>query len=92
MELAIGRYVRENEDLVVAGTPQLVLRRTYYSGWRVPAPFGVGTMQAADWYVVGDGKTFQWVRLVRPGETQIRFERTSPGSTVLNAHVQARVE
>ncbi len=74
MELAIGRYIRENEDLVVAGTPPLVLRRTYYSGWRAPAPFGIGTTQAADWFVVGDGKTFQSAGLVRPGQAQLRFE------------------
>lgn len=42
-------------------------------------------MQAADWYIVGDGKTFQWVSLVRPGQAQIRFDRTSVGSTVFNA-------
>ncbi len=40
---------------------------------------------AGEWYVVGDGKKFQWAALIRPGESHIRFERTSPGSSVFNA-------
>jgi YD repeat-containing protein len=85
VDLSSGRYVRENEDLVVPGTPALVLRRTHYSGWRVPKAFGIGAMQAADWYVIGDGRSFQWAALVRPGQPEIRFQRTSPGSSLINA-------
>ena len=41
--LSSGTYVREDEDLVVRGTPALILRRTYLSGYRAPKEFGIGT-------------------------------------------------
>ena len=85
VSLNVGLYTRENEDLVVPGTPALVLRRTYISGFRAAKEFGIGTTQAGEWYLVGDGKTFQWAALIRPGEYRVRFERTSSGTSLLNA-------
>ena len=67
VSLDIGLYFRENEDLVVPGTPGLVLRRSYASSYRTPREFGVRTTHAAEWFVIGDGKQFQWAELVRPG-------------------------
>jgi YD repeat-containing protein len=90
VSLDIGRYFRMNDDLVVDGTPPLVLRRTYVSGFRASKEFGIGTTQAGEWYVVGDAKHFQWAALIRPGESRIRFERTSWGTTVHNAMFQHR--
>jgi YD repeat-containing protein len=85
VSLGIGLYFRENEDLVVPGTPALILRRSYASSYRTPREFGIGTTQAAEWFVIGDAKRFQWAELVRPGESRIRFERTSAGTSFFNA-------
>ena len=90
VDLDVGHYVRENEDLVVPGTPFLVLRRTYISGFRTAKEFGIGTTHADAWYIVGDGKRFQWAALIRPGSYRVRFERTSSGTSVLNAMYQHR--
>ncbi len=90
VNLNVGLYVRQNEDLVVPGTPPLVLRRTYISGFRVAKQFGIGTTHADEWYLVGDGKRFQWSALIRPGEYRVTFERTSSGTTVMNAMYQHR--
>jgi YD repeat-containing protein len=40
---------------------------------------------ASEWYLRGDGKEFQWSELIRPGDTWIRFERTSSGTSIFNA-------
>jgi hypothetical protein len=40
IDLPTGLYVRVNEDLVVQGSPLLVLRRTYLSGFRESREFG----------------------------------------------------
>jgi YD repeat-containing protein len=90
VSLDIGLYFRDNDDLFVPGTPALVLRRHYVSSYRAPGAFGVGTTQAADWFVIGDGRQFQWAELVRPGESRIRFERTSAGTSSLNAMFEHR--
>jgi hypothetical protein len=37
VDLRTGLYIRRNEDVVVRGTPALVLRRTYLSGYREPS-------------------------------------------------------
>jgi len=85
VSLDIGLYFRENEDLVVPGTPGIVLRRSYASSYRASREFGVGTTLVSEWSVIGDGKQFQWAELVRPGESRVRFERTSAGTSVSNA-------
>ena len=40
--------------------------------------------------MIGDGRQFQWAELVRPGESRIRFERTSAGTSSLNAMFEHR--
>jgi YD repeat-containing protein len=90
VDLSLGMYVRENEDLIVRGTPPLVLRRVYISGYRISRQFGIGAMHDGEWYVIGDGASFQWAALVRPGLPQIRFERTSSGTSVMNAMFEHR--
>ena len=82
IDLPTGLYIRRNDDIVVEGTPALVLRRTYLSRDRVSRHFGIGTTHDGEAYLTGDGKQFQWMLLVLPGGTQVRFERTSPGSTM----------
>lgn len=90
VSLDIGRYFRMNEDLIVRGTPPLVLRRTYASGYRASKEFGIGTTHADEWYLTGDGKHFQWAALTRPGQYPVRFDRISSGRSVFNAMYQHR--
>jgi YD repeat-containing protein len=90
IDLSTGLYIRENEDLIVRGTPALILRRTYISRFRESKQFGVGAMHNGEWYVIGDGTRFQWAALIRPGEARITFERTSPGTSFLNALFEHR--
>jgi YD repeat-containing protein len=85
IDLSTGLYVRENEDLVVRGTPPLILRRTYLSGYRVSRQFGIGATHDGERYLRGDGSRFQWAELVEADGSRVAFRRTSPGSSVFNA-------
>jgi YD repeat-containing protein len=85
VDLGTGLYVRENEDLLVDGTPPLVLRRTYLSGYRVSRQFGIGTTHNGEESLAGDRERFQWVALFLARGTRINFKRVSPGTSVLNA-------
>ena len=85
IDLATGLYTRENDDLVVQGSPVLVLRRTYLSGYRVSKQFGIGTTHRGEEYLIGDGETFQWASLILARGSRINFKRTTPGNTILNA-------
>ena len=82
VDLATGLYFREDEDLVVGGTPALVLRRTYLSGYRVSKQFGIGATHNGELYLHGD---LQQISLILARGTRITFDRTSPGSLYLNA-------
>jgi YD repeat-containing protein len=91
IDLGTGLYIRQNEDLVVRGTPALILRRTYLSGYRVSRHFGVGTTHDGEWYLIGDAERFQWVELILANGARVRFERTSRGSSYSNAMFEHRV-
>ncbi len=82
--LSVGIYVRENEDLIVRGTPALILRRTYLSGYRTPKQFGIGTTHTGEQYLAGDER-FQRVSLIQANGSRIEFARTSPGTSFVNA-------
>lgn len=90
VDLATGLYIREDDDLVVEGTPPLVLRRTYLSRYRVSREFGVGTSHNGEWYLIGDADRFEWAALILATGTRIRFERVSAGTSVLNAMFEHR--
>ena len=85
IDLPTGLYTRENEDLVVAGAPALILRRTYLSGYRVQKEFGIGTTHSGEEYLIGDGERFQWASLILASGARINFRRVSMGSSVRNA-------
>ena len=90
VDIATGLYIREDEDIVVRGTPPLVLRRTYLSNYHANKQFGIGTTHPGEWYVVGDGGRFSWAALILADGAQIRFERTSAGHSFLNAMYEHR--
>ncbi len=85
IDLATGLYTRENEDLVVPGTPGLVLRRTYLSKDRVARAFGIGATHPGEEYLIGDGQQFQWASLILARGVRVEFKRTSPGTSLFNA-------
>jgi YD repeat-containing protein len=90
ISLATGVYGRTNEDLVVRGTPALILRRAYLSGYRVAKQFGIGATHDGEIYVHGDGERFQWAELIQAEGSRIGFRRTSPGASVMNAMYRHR--
>jgi YD repeat-containing protein len=88
--LATGMYSRENEDLIVRGTPALVLKRTYLSGYNKPLPFGIGTTHSGDIWIRGDGQRFQWAELIFDNGARVSFQRTSSGTSIANAMYEHR--
>ena len=80
IDLATGLYVRVNDDLVVQGSPALVLRRTYLSGFRESREFGIGTTHSGEDYLIGDSEGFQWAALILARGTRINFTRVTPGT------------
>jgi YD repeat-containing protein len=90
VHLITGRYSRNDEDLIVRGTPALVLRRTHLAGYRTRKEFGIGTTHNGERYLVGDPVRFQWSALILPDGVEVRFQRTSPGSSYVNAMYEHR--
>jgi YD repeat-containing protein len=85
IDLGTGLYIRQNEDLVVDGTPALILRRTYLSGYRVSRQFGIGATHPGEESLIGDVERLQWVALVEANGARINFRRTSEGTSIRNA-------
>jgi YD repeat-containing protein len=85
VDLSSGLYIRDDEDLIVRGVPALVFQRTYRSRDRVARELGVGTTHSGELYLIGDPQFFQWTELILATGGRIRFERTSPGTSYLNA-------
>ena len=85
VDLPTGLYIREDEDIVVRGTPALIVRRTYLSNYRVSKQFGIGTTHNGEWYLVGDGTRFTWASLIFADGSRARFDRISSGSSYMNA-------
>jgi len=92
VDLATGLYIREDEDIVVGGTPALIVRRTYLSNYRVSKQFGIGTTHTGEWYLVGDGNTFSWAALILADGARVQFKRISSGSSFANALYENREE
>ena len=88
IDTATGLYVREDEDLVLRGTPSFVLRRTYRTRDSRSRAFGVGGSHTGDWYLVGDGDRFQWIDLILEDGGRIHYERVSRGTTIAGAQFE----
>ena len=85
-----GLYTRHDEDIVVLDSPPLVLKRTYLSGDHASRQFGVGGTHAGEWYLIGDGKTFQWAELILEDGGRIHFNRVSPGTSAVDGVFEHR--
>jgi YD repeat-containing protein len=90
IDLSTGVYVRNNDDLIVSGSPPVVLRRTYRTRDRVSRHFGIGTTHNGEAYLIGDPEQFSWVSLILADGGRIRFERTSVGRSYMNAMFEHR--
>src|SRR5687768_14742546 len=90
ISLGTGLYVREDEDLIVRGTPTVFLRRTYRSGFHIQREFGIGATHNGGLLLEGDPDRFQWVQMGSPIGAHVRFERISPGTSYSNALFEHR--
>jgi YD repeat-containing protein len=88
IDTSTGLYVREDEDLALRGAPAFVLRRTYRTRDSRSRAFGIGGSHTGDWYLVGDGRTFQWADLILEDGGRIHYERVTRGTTVVNARYE----
>src|SRR5262245_38286830 len=84
VDLATGQYIREDEDLVVRGTPPLILRRIYLSRDHELRRFGIGTTHNGETLVFARSPLLQQVNVLL-GDIQVEFDRTTTGTTVANA-------
>jgi YD repeat-containing protein len=87
VDFATGLYVREDEDVVIDGTPPLILRRTSLSNYQVSREFGIGATHNGEVYLHGD---LREISLILASGSRITFGRTSPGSFLLNAMFEHR--
>lgn len=85
IDLSTGLYVRRNDDLVVDGSPALVLRRTYRTRDHQSWPFGVGGSHDGEWWLYPEDKRLQRVSLIAADGSRTTFDRTSPGTSFANA-------
>jgi len=90
ISLSTGLYIREDEDLIVHGTPTLVLKRTYRSGFHIQREFGLGTWHNGGRLLEGDADRFSWVEFTDSDASNVRFERISPGTSYANALFEHR--
>ena len=90
IDLVTGLYVRVNEDLIVAGTPPLVVRRTYVSRYHDKRQFGIGTTHDGEVWLYPEDRQLQRVSLIRSDGGRIGFDRISSGTSVSNAMFEHR--
>lgn len=90
VDVATGLYSRDDEDLVLTGTPPFVFTRTYRTQDRVSRAFGIGASNNAEWYLIGDTPNLRWVQLILEDGGRISFDRVSWGTSYRNARFISR--
>lgn len=90
VDLATGRYIREDDDFVLTGTPPIVLTRTYVSGDRVSRQFGIGTTNNGELSLAAEPSSYVWAELTLADGARVRFERVSSGRSYMNALFEHR--
>ena len=88
IDMSTGLYVREDEDLILRGTPSFILRRTYRTRDSRSRAFGIGGSHTGEWYLIGDGASFQWAEVILEDGGRIRYDRVSSGTSVFNARYE----
>jgi YD repeat-containing protein len=90
IDLPTGLYTRVDEDIVLSGTPPLMLRRTYLSRYPISREFGVGTTHDGEWYLSGDPERLQSIALILANGSRVDFERVSAGTSYVNGLFEHR--
>ena len=86
VDLSMGLYIREDDDLVVPAPFPLILRRTYESGDDMARPFGLGATHPGEWWLYGNGDPrIPVADLILANGGRVHFERVSPGYTQADA-------
>ena len=80
VDLFTGLHTREHDDIVLDGTPEIRLTRSYRNRDSASRAFGIGTSHSYDLYLVGDAVAFTYADLILKDGGRIRYVRTSPGS------------
>jgi YD repeat-containing protein len=88
VDLETGLYIREDDDFIVSSSPHFVWRRAYLSRDRVVRQLGIGTTHNADRYLYGDPANLTQVAVIMEDGSRVRFDRTSRGTSVMNAMFQ----
>lgn len=84
VSLGTGIYVRADDDLSIEGTG-VALTRTYRTQDPGRRPFGIGASHSFNLYLVGDGRSFQWVDLILADGGRIHFHRVTGGNSISDA-------
>jgi YD repeat-containing protein len=74
-------FVAAHTDFPLAGHRPFTFVRKYRTNLDQTFAFGVAGMDSFDMWPVGDTKTFSWLQLELPGDDDIRFKRTVPGTS-----------
>jgi YD repeat-containing protein len=81
VDVRTGAYIREDDDILLGGTPPFVLRRTSRSNDRTLGEFGIGSTHNGELRISGDGARFQWCSITLPDGREIRYDRVTPGTS-----------
>lgn len=85
VDLFTGLHTREHDDIVIHGSPEIRLTRSYRNRDPASRAFGIGTSHSYDLYLVGDAVAFSYVDLILKDGGRIHYVRTSPGSSHIGA-------
>ncbi len=79
VDLFTGLHTREHDDIVLDGSPEIRLTRSYRNRDPASRAFGIGTSHSYDLYLVGDAVAFTYVDLILKDGGRIHYVRTTPG-------------
>ena len=80
VDLSTGEFVYQKTDLTVADTVPISLSHTYISNDHYQRPFGIGTTDNYDMFLVGDTLPYTYMDLILPNGSRIHFVNTNTES------------
>jgi RHS repeat-associated protein len=89
VDLETGLFVYNKTDLYLSDVIPIEVKRTYRQADSNSYAFGIGTMSNYDMYIVGDGSTYSYIKLILPDGGKVEFDRTSSGTSWTDAVYQA---
>jgi RHS repeat-associated protein len=85
VNLSTGLFVYNKTDLVLPDVIPLTLQRTYRPQDNQSRPFGIGTTDSFELFMVGDTNPYTYFDLILPDGSRIHFYRTSSGTGYADA-------